>query len=158
VVGIGAVEMVRGVISLGELFAMLMLAGKTSAPLLGAANVARQYRQVLVSVSELGCLLDASPDCASVPIPVRIPLTGGVSFRNVTYRYSGSTTPAISGLSVQLPVGSPFSQLCAHGCIVPSSRSGLLYNVREWERERPSHAVTAAPSNSAIGLTRTSGP
>ena len=26
---------------------------------------------------------------------------------------------------------SPPSQLFAHGCIVPSSRSGLLYNVRE---------------------------
>lgn len=48
---------------------------------------------------------------------------------------------------------SPPSQLCAHGCIVPSSRSGLLYNVREWERERPSNAVTAAPSNCVNGLT-----
>jgi len=47
---------------------------------------------------------------------------------------------------------SPPSQLCAHGCIVPSSRSGLLYNVREWERERPSNAVTAAPSNCVNGL------
>jgi hypothetical protein len=45
------------------------------------------------------------------------------------------------------------SQLCAHGCIVPSSRSGLLYNVGEWERERPSHAVTASPSNCVNGLT-----
>ena len=27
---------------------------------------------------------------------------------------------------------SPPSQLCAHGCIVPISRSGLLYNVRKW--------------------------
>ena len=44
------------------------------------------------------------------------------------------------------------SQLCAHACIVPSSRSGLLYNVREWERERPSNAVTAAPSNCVNGL------
>lgn len=50
---------------------------------------------------------------------------------------------------------SPPSQLCAHGCIVPSSRSGLLYNVREWERERPSNAVTAAPSNCVNGLTYT---
>ena len=31
---------------------------------------------------------------------------------------------------------SPPSQLCAHGCIVPSSRSGLLYSVWEWEWER----------------------
>jgi hypothetical protein len=31
--------------------------------------------------------------------------------------------------------------------------SGLLYNVGEWERERPSHAVTAAPSNCVNGLT-----
>jgi hypothetical protein len=47
---------------------------------------------------------------------------------------------------------SPPSQLCAHGCIVPISRSGLLYNVREWERERPSNAVTVAPSNCVNGL------
>ena len=62
-----------------------------------------------------------------------------------TIRRSGTATLEPAMLSTP-------SQLCAHGCIVPSSRSGLLYNVGEWERERPSHAVTAAPSNCVNGL------
>ena len=64
-----------------------------------------------------------------------------------TIRRSGSAKSEPAMLSTP-------SQLCAHGCIVPSSRSGLLYNMGEWERERPSHAVTAAPSNCVNGLTR----
>ena len=64
-------------------------------------------------------------------------------------RSDDRATPSWSPAMLSTP-----SQLCAHGCIVPSSRSGLLYNMGEWERERPSHAVTAAPSNCVNGLTR----
>ena len=63
-------------------------------------------------------------------------------------RSDDRATPSWSPAMLSTP-----SQLCAHGCIVPSSRSGLLYNMGEWERERPSHAVTAAPSNCVNGLT-----
>jgi ABC-type bacteriocin/lantibiotic exporter with double-glycine peptidase domain len=103
VVGIGGVEMLHGVLSVGDLFAILMLTGKVAAPLLSAADVARQFQEAAVAVRELGLLLDAPQDRANVPVPVLAPLSGGINFRNVTYRYGASATPAIAGLSLQLP-------------------------------------------------------
>jgi ABC-type bacteriocin/lantibiotic exporter with double-glycine peptidase domain len=80
-----------------------MLTGKVSTPLLSAADVARQFQEAAVAVSELGLLLDAPQDRANVPVPVRAPLSGGINFRNVTHRYGAGATPAIAGLSLQLP-------------------------------------------------------
>lgn len=103
VVGIGGVEMLHGVLSVGELFAIVMLTGKVSTPLLSAADVARQFQEATVAVRELGLLLDAPQDRANVPVPIQAPLSGGIDFRNVTYRYGASAPPAIAGLSLQLP-------------------------------------------------------
>ena len=115
VVGIGGVEMLHGGLSAGELFAILMLTGKVSAPLLGAADVARQYQEVVVAVNELGHLLDAPRDRANVAVPVRTPLSGGISFRHVTYRYSGAATPAVTGLSLRLPEAGLIAVIGRHG-------------------------------------------
>ena len=103
VVGIGGFEMLHGVLSVGDLFAIVMLTGKVSAPLLSAADVARQFQEAAVAVRELGYLLDAPRDRANVAVPVRAPLAGSIDFRNVTYRYAGSAVPAIDGLSLRLP-------------------------------------------------------
>jgi ABC-type bacteriocin/lantibiotic exporter with double-glycine peptidase domain len=103
VVGVGGIQMLHGDLSVGDLFAILMLTAKVSMPLLGAADVARQYQEVAVAVKELGVLLDVPPDRANVSLPVRPPLSGATRFHNVIYRYGGGATPAIAGLSLQLP-------------------------------------------------------
>lgn len=103
VVGIGGFQMLYGGLSVGELFAVLMLAGKISAPLLGSADLARQSQDVAVAMRELGVLLDTPPDRAAAAPPVRTPLSGGIDFSDVMYRYAGRTTPAIAGLSLRFP-------------------------------------------------------
>jgi ABC-type bacteriocin/lantibiotic exporter with double-glycine peptidase domain len=103
VVGIGGFEMLHGVLSVGDLFAIMMLTGKVSTPLLNAADVARQFQEAAVAVSELGSLLDAPQDQANVSAPVRAPLSGGINFHEVTYRYGSGAIPAIAKLSLRLP-------------------------------------------------------
>ena len=56
-----------------------------------------------VAVNELGCLLDAPLDRANAEVPLRTPLSGGIEFRDVTYRYSDETAPAVNRLSLCLP-------------------------------------------------------
>ncbi|MGP0060697.1 MAG: peptidase domain-containing ABC transporter [Beijerinckiaceae bacterium] len=103
VVGIGGVELMQGLLSVGEVFAILMLTGKISSPLLNSSDVVRQTQEVAVAVSELGALLEVQQERANVPVPLCIPLQGAIEFRNVTYRYSAKASPAISGLTLQLP-------------------------------------------------------
>lgn len=103
VVGVGGFEMMQGALSVGELFAILILMAKVSSPLLGSADVARQFEEMTVAVNELGRLFDAPPDCANVAVPLRRALTGGIEFRNVSYRYRAETNPAVAELSLCLP-------------------------------------------------------
>jgi ABC-type bacteriocin/lantibiotic exporter with double-glycine peptidase domain len=103
VVGIGGFEMMHGLLSVGELFAILILRGKVMSPLLSSADVARQFQEVAVALKELGRLIDAPPERANVPMPVRTLLTGGISFSNVVYRYNANSAPAINGISLRLP-------------------------------------------------------
>ena len=103
VVGVGGFEMMHGALSIGELFAILMLTDKVSSPLLSSADVARQCQEMAVAVNELGRLFDAPPECANVAAPLQTPLIGGIEFRNVIYRYSAKAIPAVAGLSLRLP-------------------------------------------------------
>jgi ABC-type bacteriocin/lantibiotic exporter with double-glycine peptidase domain len=103
VVGVGGFEIMHGMLSTGELFAILMLNGKVAGPLLTSADVARQFQEVAVAVQELGALLDAPQERANTLAPVRAPLAGGFEFRNVVYRYKAGAAPALDGLSLRLP-------------------------------------------------------
>lgn len=103
VVGVGGFELLRDALSVGDLFALLLLATRVSAPLLGAADVARQYQEVAVAVRALGGLLDAPRDRAEGTHPVPDGIAGAVRFREVIYRYGGATRPAIANLSLRLP-------------------------------------------------------
>jgi ABC-type bacteriocin/lantibiotic exporter with double-glycine peptidase domain len=103
VVGVGGFEMMRGAMSVGDLFAVLILTGKVAMPFFGSADVVRQFQEVAVALDELGRLLDAPPDRANAATPLRTPLSGGVEFRNVTYRYTAESNPALAELSLRLP-------------------------------------------------------
>jgi ATP-binding cassette subfamily B protein len=103
VVGVGGVEMLRGTLSVGELLAIMMLAGKVAAPLLNSSDIARQVQEVAVAVRELGLLLDAPKDRANVAVPNRTRPSGQIEFRDVSYRYSLGARAAIDRLTLRLP-------------------------------------------------------
>ncbi|MGE0421865.1 MAG: peptidase domain-containing ABC transporter [Reyranellaceae bacterium] len=103
VVGIGGFELLRDTLSVGDLFALLLLTTRVSAPLMGAADVARQYQEVAVAVRALGRLLDAPRDRARGERPLHDAIAGALCFRGVVYRYRDTTRPAIDNLSLQLP-------------------------------------------------------
>ncbi|KAB2851389.1 MAG: ATP-binding cassette domain-containing protein [Hyphomicrobiaceae bacterium] len=104
VVGIGGVEMMQGRLTVGELLAILMLAGKVANPLLNASDVARQWQEARVAVSELGALLEAPREQAAF-LAARPDgqVEGGVTFREVSYRYPRAAVPAIASLTLTLP-------------------------------------------------------
>ena len=95
--------MIYNALSIGELFAILILTEKVSLPLIGSADVARLFEEITVAVDELGRLFDAPLDNANTASPLRTPLTRGIEFRNVVYHYSADAKPAIAGLSLSLP-------------------------------------------------------
>ena len=103
VLGVGGYELLAGALTTGELFAILMLVGRISLPLLNAADVARQYQEVAVAVAELGQLLASPRDGTGSSGAARTPVTGGIAFRDVSLRYGAHRPPALESVTFRLP-------------------------------------------------------
>jgi NHLM bacteriocin system ABC transporter peptidase/ATP-binding protein len=105
----------RGTLSLGALIALQTLALSLNAPVATLMNVGSQIQTVPAALQSLDDVLDQPEDPrASGAVSAR-DLTGELELRNVTFGYSSSSPPAITNLSLTLPVGGQVALVGATG-------------------------------------------
>src|SRR5437762_14163849 len=84
----GAREVIAGNLSVGELVAFNILAGRVSAPVLRLAQIWQDFHQARLSVERLGDILNTMPEptfsSARAALP---PIRGDITFEHVTFRY-----------------------------------------------------------------------
>ncbi|WP_316185676.1 type I secretion system permease/ATPase [Bradyrhizobium sp. SZCCHNRI1003] len=102
----GAYLVIEGSLTVGELIAFNMLAGRVSQPVLRLAQLWQDFHQARVSVARLGDILNATPEPAfnpgrAAPPPVR----GEVVFDHVSFRYRVDGPLALHDVSLKVPVG-----------------------------------------------------
>ena len=102
VLSLGAVAVFDGTLSLGTLVAFNMLSGRVTGPLVQMAGLINEYQQVALSVKMLGTVMNHPPERESHAHCIRPTITGDLEFEQVTYRYQGSTTPAIDRMSFRV--------------------------------------------------------
>ena len=85
----GAKLVIDGNLTVGELVAFNMLAGRVSQPVLRLAQVWQDFHQARLSIARLGDILNTAPEVlASVPARAALPaIRGDVTFEHVTFRY-----------------------------------------------------------------------
>jgi subfamily B ATP-binding cassette protein HlyB/CyaB len=84
----GAKLVISGSLSVGELVAFTMLAGRVSEPVLRLAQIWQDFHQARLSVDRLGDILNTRPEISLSSGRVSLPpIMGAVSFQNVTFRY-----------------------------------------------------------------------
>ena len=84
----GATAVIAGKMSVGELVAFNMLAGRVSQPVLRLAQVWQDFHQARLSVERLGDILNTPPEPQSGPGKAGLPaLKGAVAFEHVRFRY-----------------------------------------------------------------------
>jgi subfamily B ATP-binding cassette protein HlyB/CyaB len=91
----GAKLVIGGDLSVGELVAFNMLAGRVSAPVLRLAQMWQEFHQARLSVDRMGDILNSVPEPSFSPGRVALPtIRGEVSFEHVSFRYrvDGATT------------------------------------------------------------------
>ena len=75
-------------------------------PMLGAGFTINLIQRAGASLGRINKILDETPDITSPPDAIRDRITGQISFRNLTFSYPESQSPALTGISLEIPAGS----------------------------------------------------
>lgn len=103
---IGARLVINGELSVGQLVAFNMLAGRVSGPILRLVQLWNEFQQAGISVQRLGDILNAQPEPAYSPGRASLPdLEGRVTFEGVTFRYRPDGPEILRNISVHVPAG-----------------------------------------------------
>jgi ATP-binding cassette, subfamily B, bacterial HlyB/CyaB len=102
----GAEQVIDGNLTVGELIAFNMLAGRVAQPVLRLAQLWQDFQQARISVDRLGDILNTRPESLYNPSRTTPPVVhGNVVLENVTFRYRTDGAEVLSGLDLAIPAG-----------------------------------------------------
>jgi ATP-binding cassette subfamily B protein len=104
----GAVLVIKGDLTLGQLIAFRIIAGYVTTPLMRLAQSWQNFQEVALSVERLGDVIDSpqeqkSDEANNIPMPA---ITGKVEFDSITFAYIPGQQPQLRNVSFEIPAGS----------------------------------------------------
>ena len=101
---LGAKLVIEGQLTVGQLIAFNMLAGRVAQPIMRLAQLWTDFQQTGISVQRLGDILNAPTESAggksSLP-----PITGRITLDAVQFRYRPDTPEVLKGISLDIAPG-----------------------------------------------------
>jgi ATP-binding cassette, subfamily B, bacterial HlyB/CyaB len=102
----GAQLVIAGSLSVGELVAFNILAGRVSQPVLRLAQIWQDFHQARLSVARLGDILNTPPEPRFNPARAALPaIRGDVVFEHVTFRYRIDGPEVLHDVSLNAAAG-----------------------------------------------------
>lgn len=102
----GARLVIDGGLSVGELVAFNILAGRVSAPVLRLAQIWQDFHQARLSVQRLGDILNTAAEPTYTTARTRLPaIRGNISFDHVSFRYRIDGQQVLHDVSFDVPAG-----------------------------------------------------
>ena len=102
----GAKLVIEGKLTVGELVAFNILAGRVSAPVLRLAQIWQDFHQARLSVQRLGDILNTTPEPRFNPTRAALPsIRGDVTFEHVTFRYRVDGPEVLHDINFKIPAG-----------------------------------------------------
>ena len=102
----GVYLIVEGTITQGALIGAVILGGRTMSPLSQLANTLSRANGALTAYRNLSKLIGAKHNSAEELSPISRPnLDGEIEFKNVSYKFDGSSQPVIKNLTFKIPAG-----------------------------------------------------
>src|ERR1700749_2137687 len=102
----GASLVIGGPLSVGELVAFNILAGRVSTPVLRLAQIWQDFHQARLSIARLGDILNSTPEptynSAQTALP---PIRGDIVFEHVTFRYRIDGPAVLHEINFHMPAG-----------------------------------------------------
>jgi subfamily B ATP-binding cassette protein HlyB/CyaB len=102
----GAKLVIDGDLTVGELVAFNILAGRVSAPVLRLAQVWQDFHQARLSIERLGDILNTPAEPAFNPARAALPaIRGNMVFEHVRFRYRVDGPEILHDVSLDVPIG-----------------------------------------------------
>jgi subfamily B ATP-binding cassette protein HlyB/CyaB len=102
----GAKLVIEGELTVGELVAFNLLAGRVSAPVLRLAQIWQDFHQARLSVARLGDILNTPAEPTYNPGRAALPaIRGNVALDHVTFRYRIDGPEVLHDISLSVPPG-----------------------------------------------------
>ena len=102
----GAKLVIEGEITVGQLVAFNMLAGRVSGPVLRLAQLWQDFQQARISLERLGDILNSPTEPTYNPNRTTLPqIKGQVEFDAVTFRYRPDGPEVLRRVSLMIPAG-----------------------------------------------------
>ncbi len=116
VMGLGTWQLTQGHLTLGGLMVFLTLLSRLYSPIRGLSGLSNTFYSASAAAERIIELLDQRPQVLQTPAPRALGRTrGGVEFDDVSFRYPGSTRPALSGVSFRVAPGETLALVGASG-------------------------------------------
>ncbi|MGL4396024.1 MAG: peptidase domain-containing ABC transporter [Hyphomicrobium sp.] len=106
ILGLGALDVFDGNMTIGALVAFTMLSGRVSGPLVQIVGLINEYQETALSVRMLGSVMDHPTERDTTANKTRPLITGDLEFSQVSFKYPGAATPALDRVSFKVPEGS----------------------------------------------------
>ena len=102
----GAHLVIEGKLTIGELVAFNMLAGRVAQPVLRLAQVYQDFHQVRISIARLGDILNSTPEPTYSPTRAALPaIRGDIQVEHVTFRYRPDGPEILKDVTLRIPAG-----------------------------------------------------
>lgn len=102
----GAHQVMDGKLTVGQLIAFQMLAGRVTDPVLRLANLWQDFQQVRLSIERLGDVLNCPREPVFNPNRTLLPqVKGQVNIENLAFRYRNDGPLALDGINLQIQPG-----------------------------------------------------
>src|SRR5262245_42410561 len=102
----GAKLVIEDSLSVGELVAFTILAGRVGAPVLRLAQIWQDFHQARLSVLRLGDILNTTAEPTYTPTRARLPaIRGNINFDHVTFRYRIDGQEVLHDVTFDVPTG-----------------------------------------------------
>jgi ATP-binding cassette, subfamily B, bacterial HlyB/CyaB len=102
---LGARLVIDGELTVGQLIAFNMLAGRVAQPIMRLAQLWADFQQTGISVQRLGDILNARTEVASSQKSALPPLTGRIELDRVVFRYRPDTPEVLREVSLTVEPG-----------------------------------------------------
>ncbi len=88
-----------------SLYSFIILAGRASSPLMQLAKMIQEYDEARIAVDLVKAVVNRAPEESAGDHGIRAPLSGNVQFINLRFKYSGSQSYALDGVTFDVPIG-----------------------------------------------------
>ena len=92
-----------------------MISGRVSGPLVQMVSLIHSYQECALSVRMLGEVMNR-PAESGLGHGLRPPIDGKIEFEDVSFSYSPTSTPALDGVSLEIPSGKIVGLVGRSGC------------------------------------------